>query len=150
MKRAVLVVSLCLVVASVASPPPPADPNAPLLTGAQVDARVLGILRRSCADCHSEATRYPWYSYVAPVSWLIRRDVVGGRKHLDFSHWNDYSTVRKERLLSEIANQVKDRDMPLVEYTWIHRGTRLSEDEMKAVFAWTQKERMRLITASAP
>lgn len=145
MKKSLLIVLLCVAVASVASPPPPANPNAPLLTGAQVDARALGILRRSCADCHSDATHYPWYSYVAPVSWLIRSDVVGGRQHLDFSHWNEYPTVRQERLLSEIANQVKDRDMPLVQYTWIHRGTRLSDDEVRAVFDWTQRERMRLI-----
>lgn len=120
----------------------------PLLQGAQIDASVLAILRRSCADCHSEDTHYPWYSYVAPVSWLVESDVDGGRRHLDFSNWSDYPLVRKERSLSEIANQVKDRDMPLPQYTWIHRNAKLSAADVDAIFAWTQQERARLIAGS--
>jgi len=117
----------------------------PLLQGARIDPQVLSILERSCRDCHSEDTHYPWYSYVAPVSWLIESDVSGGRKHLNLSRWSDYPVARRERSLSEIANQVKDRDMPLVQYTWIHRGAKLSASDVNAVFQWTQMERARLI-----
>lgn len=139
-----------LIVASVASPPVgSADAGRPLLSGATVDPQVLSILDRSCGDCHSEATRYPWYSYVAPVSWLIKSDVVEGRQHLNLSRWGDYSMVRRQRSLSEIANQVRDREMPPWQYTVIHRDAKLSAGEVTAVFQWTQKERTRLITEGA-
>lgn len=116
-----------------------------LLTGAHVSPNVLAILKRSCGDCHSEATQYPLYSYVFPVSWLIHNDVTGGREHLNFSRWEQYSTIRQERRLSEIANQVQDGGMPLFQYTLIHRNARLSPDEVAAVFRWTQEERARII-----
>lgn len=124
--------------------------SAPLLEGADADPRVISILRRSCQDCHSDTTRYPWYSYVAPVSLLVRGDVVRGREHLNLSHWAAYSLIRRERLLSEIANQVRDRDMPVPAYTFIHRDARLSDSEIDALFRWTQAERERLIAMAAP
>jgi len=89
--------------------------------------------------------RYPWYSYVFPVSLLIADDVKAGREHLNFSDWPQYSVVRRERALSEIANQVQDGGMPLTIYTWMHRNAKLSEADVDAIFAWTQTERMRLI-----
>src|SRR5271157_4803619 len=85
--------------------------GAQLLSGARVPPEVLAMFRRSCADCHSEATHYPWYSYVFPVSWLIQDDVIGGRKHLNFSRWDQYSVIWRQRRLSEIANQVQDGGM---------------------------------------
>jgi Haem-binding domain len=146
LKIALLVLAACIAVMSLATMPtkPTAAGNA-ILNGAQIDPAVRAILERSCQDCHSEATRYPWYSYVAPVSFLIRDDVIHGREHLNLSRWSDYSLVRKERSLSEIANQVKDRDMPLPQYTLIHRNARLSDADIDAVFRWTQTERARLV-----
>jgi hypothetical protein len=121
----------------------------PLLAGARIDPQVLSIIQRSCGDCHSDATHYPWYSYVAPVSWLVESDVDGGRRHLNLSHWSEYPLARRERSLSEIANQVKDRDMPLPQYTLIHRGAKLSVGDVDALFQWTQSERARLIAESS-
>lgn len=117
----------------------------PLLSGARIDAKVLASLEKACQDCHSERTKYPWYSYVVPVSWLIKSDVSRGRKHLNLSRWSEYPRLRQERSLSEIANQVKDRDMPLWYYTIIHREARLTDSETAAIFEWTQAERSRLI-----
>ncbi len=125
-----------------------ANPDRPLFEGARIDPSVLATFRRSCADCHSEATRYPWYSYVAPVSILISNDVAQGRERLNLSRWSKYSPIRQQRLLSEIANQVKDREMPLRVYTFVHRGTILSDAEISQVFKWTQEERLRLIYAA--
>jgi hypothetical protein len=122
--------------------------NDPLLASATIEPQVLSILERSCADCHSERTVYPWYSYVAPVSWLVASDVTSGRQHLNLSAWGEYSLVRKQRSLSEIANQVKDGDMPIGIYTMIHRGARLSDADVNAVFQWTQAERARLIASA--
>ena len=138
-----------LAVTSVMTPPDKSgDTAAPLLAGARVDPKVLSLFERSCGDCHTERTVYPWYSYVAPVSWLVQSDVASGRRHLNLSRWNDYTLVRRERSLSEIANQVKDGDMPLSYYTLIHRNARLSPADVNAIFQWTQAERARLIAGS--
>ena len=117
----------------------------PLLVGAQIPDDVRAAIVRSCADCHSEATRYPWYSYVAPVSFLINSDVNGGREHLNFTRWAEYSSVRRQRALSDIANQTQDGEMPLGIYTLMHRDAKLSETDKSAIFQWTQAERARLI-----
>jgi hypothetical protein len=122
--------------------------GAQLLEGAQVPDAVRAAIERSCGDCHSEATRFPWYSYVAPISWMIASDVKQGREHLNLSRWNQYSLIRRERCLSEIANQVEDGGMPLPSYTWIHPSAVLSPADIDAIFAWTQQERGRLISES--
>jgi hypothetical protein len=139
-----------LAVASVLTPPDKSgDAGRPLLAGASIDPKVLSLLERSCGDCHSERTVYPWYSYVGPFSWLVQSDVARGRRHLNLSRWNDSPLVRRERSLSEIANQVKDGDMPPLQYTLIHRHARLSADEVSAIFQWTQGERARLIAGTS-
>jgi hypothetical protein len=120
----------------------------PLLGGAQVSTEVRSAIERACRDCHSEATQYPWYSYIAPVSWLINRDVEAGRKHLNLSRWSEYSVVRRERCLSEIANQVQDGGMPLGIYVVMHPSAKLSKLDVVAIFEWTQAERARLIAES--
>ena len=103
------------------------------------------LAKQACFDCHSNETEWPAYSNVAPVSWLIRSDVSRGRRHLNLSKWSEYSLLRKERSLSEMANQVKDHEMPLRQYTLLHPKARLSESEVNAIFRWTQVERSRLI-----
>jgi hypothetical protein len=141
-----LFVTTLLAAASLLTLPGKSDKaDLPLLAGAQIDPGVLALMQRSCRDCHSEATQYPWYAYVAPVSWLIRSDVSRGRRHLNLSKWSEYSLLRKERSLSEMANQVKDHEMPLRQYTLLHPKARLSESEVNAIFRWTQVERSRLI-----
>jgi hypothetical protein len=128
---------------------PPANANAPFLAGAQIPPEVRSHIERACLDCHSDATRYPWYSYIAPVSWLIDGDVRKGREHLNFSRWSEYPVIRRERCLSEIANQLQDGGMPLAIYTVIHRDAKLSKADADAIFEWTQAERMRLIMENA-
>jgi cytochrome c551/c552 len=123
-------------------------PGTALLAGAHVDAATLAIFERACRDCHSDETRYPWYGYIAPVSWWMRSHVARGRLHLNLSRWNAYPLVRKERSLSEIANQVKDGGMPIASYLVLHPKARLSTYEVETIFRWTQAERARLIAAS--
>ena len=138
-----------LVVASVISDiRSPGKDGASLLAGAHVPPEVRSLIDRACLDCHSEATRYPWYSYIAPVSWLVNRDVQSGRERLNFSRWSEYTVIRRERCLSEIANQVQDGGMPLNIYVIMHRSARLSKADVRAIFEWTQAERARLIEES--
>jgi hypothetical protein len=115
------------------------------LATASVTVGVRSILLRACADCHSERTRYPWYSFLPVVSRAIENDISRGRQHLNFSQWNDYSRLRKQRALTGIADQVKDGLMPLAGYVMMHPSARLSSADRDEVFDWAQQERLRLI-----
>ena len=148
--RTALLIGAFLVAASLwTAPPKSVTPGAPLLQGIPVPPDVRTILERSCQDCHSDRTRYPWYSYVAPVSLLVGSDVKAGRARLNLSRWDEYSLTRQLRFLSEIANQVQEREMPLAVYTLLHRDARLSDSDIRCVFRWTQTERLRLIDAAS-
>jgi hypothetical protein len=144
----VLVIGCAAIV--VVSHQPPARVSGSFLKGAQVDPEVRAILERSCRDCHSDDTRYPWYSFLPGVSRVIQDDVARGREQLNFSRWTEYSRLRRQRALTGVANQVRDRAMPLSEYVALHPSTRLSDAEIDAVFKWAQAERLRLILEGQP
>jgi hypothetical protein len=151
MRAGLLIGALVLIAASLCtSPVKSASADAPLLQGADVPADIRTLLERSCQDCHSDRTRYPWYSYVAPMSLLVGSDVKAGRARLNLSHWSEYTVTRRMRFLSEMANQVEQREMPLSVYTLMHRGARFSDSEIQSLFRWTQSERLRLINSAAP
>jgi hypothetical protein len=112
--------------------------------GLKVQPEIAAVLKRSCMDCHSNQTAWPWYSYVAPVSWLVERDVRRGRDHMNLSEWNQYDFTRQQKLLADIASTVKNREMPLPQYTLIHRDAKLSDAEMDLVYGWARLERRKL------
>ena len=145
LSRVILAVLAGLVAAASFVTRPASSPGTPILAGAHVPPKVLARLNAACRDCHSDATRYPWYSYVAPFSLLVQSDVRAGRERLNLSKWPDYPVVRRQRFLSEIANQVQDGGMPLPVYTWLHRDAALAEADTALIFEWTQAERARLI-----
>jgi mono/diheme cytochrome c family protein len=95
------------------------------------------VLERSCFDCHSHATRWPWYSWVAPVSWLLAHDVSEAREHLNFSTWGRYDAKEREEKLEEIAEVLEEGEMPPWFYLPLHPEARLSEADLAAVRAWT-------------
>ena len=103
-----------------------------------VDAppEVKTVLRRACANCHSGATEWPWYSHVAPVSWLVAHDVHEGREHLDFATLPAAKPKRKAKLFGEIAEEVEEGAMPLRSYRWLHPEARLTDAERKAIVDW--------------
>lgn len=149
MKRRVATAAGCAAVLGIAVyatlRDPQRQPDPGFLRGAQVEAPVRGILARSCGDCHSDTTRYPWYASLPWVSRLIEDDVRRGREQLNLTRWSEYPRLKRQRALTGIANQVKDRAMPLPEYLTLHPGAKLSDAEVTAVFDWAQKERLRLI-----
>jgi mono/diheme cytochrome c family protein len=105
----------------------------------EVDAppEVRTVLERSCYDCHSHATRWPWYAWVAPVSWLVAHDVDEGREHLNFSTWNRYDAEERGENLEEIAEMVEEGEMPPWFYLPLHPEARLSDAELATLRAWT-------------
>ncbi len=107
-------------------------------------ADVQAVLSRSCYDCHSHNTLFPWYSNVSPFSWFLADHIEEGRNEINFSVWNTYSEEKKIWKLEEICEQVESKAMPLPSYLWIHRDAVLEEQERKLLCQWTMAERGKL------
>ena len=151
MKKALKIFAIVLFVTFVAIQFYRPDRTAPPIVEAetleastQVPEAVEQILTRSCNDCHTHKTNYPWYSQIAPASLFLASHVEDGRRHLNFSVWNTYETRRKRRKLDEICEQVTERYMPLPSYLWIHRDAKLSDEDIKILCDWTDKEKAAL------
>ncbi len=110
--------------------------NPPVETEIPAPADVRAVLRRACYDCHSNETFWPWYSRVAPVSWLVARDVREGRKELNFSTWNRYETKRQSKKLKETREEVAEGEMPPWFYVINHRDAVLSAGDVALLNAW--------------
>ena len=140
LKRSIPVALLLLAIIQIFQPArtnPPVDPNREIHASLHVDPAVSNVLSRSCNDCHSNHTVWPWYSHVAPASWLVASDVNRGRKVLNFSEWSMYGTDTQRKHLSEICKEVSEREMPAFQYTLMHPSARLSTYEIAAVCQWT-------------
>lgn len=110
----------------------------------QVPPQVAAILDRSCQDCHSNTTRWPWYSNVAPVSWFVIDHVNQGRSHLNISEWGSLDNRKAGKKLEEMCEEVEDGAMPLQSYTNIHWSAKLSPEDIKTLCDWTAAERARI------
>ena len=115
---------------------PVARVNPPEVTDLGAPPAVQAILRTSCYDCHSNETVWPWYSKVAPTSWLVARDVTEGRRHLNFSKWSKYNPEKVASLRARIVREVGQGDMPPWYYTFKHRDARLTEAQRKVLTTW--------------
>lgn len=91
-------------------------------------------MRRACYDCHSNQTVWPWYSNIAPVSWLVERDVNSGRRHLNFSEWE-----QPGRHAKDVAEQIKEGEMPPWFYRPMHPEARLTDEEKQVLMSGAEK-----------
>ncbi len=107
-----------------------------LLYNNQVPEAVADMLKTSCYDCHSYEIKYPWYSYVAPVSWLVARDIREGLKELNFSEWESQSKMDKAKNLDNMTDEIKEGDMPMPIYTIIHRNAKLTDEQRQQLVDW--------------
>lgn len=98
---------------------------------------VKQVLRASCYDCHSNETTWPWYSRVAPTSWLVAHDVDEARDHLNFSHWGRLDPDRRAKLADEIWEEVSDGEMPLKVYLIAHPDARLDDARRATLRDWS-------------
>jgi hypothetical protein len=126
---------------------PPVVESENLLSANYVPENVKAILIRSCGDCHSNETNYPWYSQIAPSSWFLADHIDQGRSEMNFSKWNTYDARRKDHKLDELCEMVEAREMPLPSYLWIHWDAKLSDEEIKTLCDWSNAEREKLKTA---
>ncbi len=104
-------------------------------------AHVLQLFERACQNCHSERTQWPVYSYLPLVSWALEKDVADARRHLDLSHWDQYSADQQRDLLARIGTEVRNHQMPLSRYVLLHPEARLSEAEVQVIYEWTKAQR---------
>lgn len=98
---------------------------------------VKQLLKRACYNCHSNETKWPDYSYVAPISWYFIGEVMDGRRHLNFSNWNRLPKDKQKEMLNEIWLEVEDNDMPPSMYLWIHSEAELSASDKDLIYRWT-------------
>ena len=95
----------------------------------QPPAAVSKILKDACYDCHSNHSAYPWYSEVAPVSWWITSHINGGKQHLNFHEYGNYSAKKAAHKLEECHEMIEKKSMPLKSYTWLHPEAKLTEEQ---------------------
>ena len=110
--------------------------NPPTVKTIDAPDAVKNILRKSCFDCHSHQTQYPWYSKVAPVSWLIYRDVTEGRKKLDFSAWTYDDEMKKKKFRKIKEEVIIESGMPLWFYVVMHPEAKVSDEEKAILKEW--------------
>ena len=113
--------------------PPKATPQDEI----QAPPKIMALLKRSCYDCHSNETKWPWYSEIAPISFEVKTHVKNGRNWLNFSIWNRYDEEKKQKLYKGIVKSI-DWKMPPADYMWIHKEARLSPEDRKAIKEWAQ------------
>jgi hypothetical protein len=111
--------------------------NPPAVSSAAVPQDVEAILEGACFDCHSHRTVWPWYSRIAPVSWLVVHDVTEGREHLNLSTWGELEPKKQDRLREEMWEEVEDGEMPLPAYRLTHPVARLTDADRELLRRWS-------------
>lgn len=125
---------------------PPIDPGKTLSARVFIPQNIQSMLQQSCADCHSNATRWPWYSTISPVSWIIADDVSEARSHLNLSEFDRYQSLRAANKLDMMVDMMRDGKMPLPQYVFMHPSARLSKSQIDAFKAWVDSVADSLIT----
>jgi hypothetical protein len=151
MKKALKIIAIILVLAFVVLQfIRPDISNPPLVQGQtleeniQVPENVRALLKRSCYDCHSNVTAYPWYSNIQPSGWFLKGHIEDGRRQLNFSDWKTYDTKKQRRKLAEVCEEMENKAMPLPSYLWIHWDAKLTNEEIKTICDWTEAERAKI------
>ncbi|MEI6668223.1 MAG: heme-binding domain-containing protein [Acidobacteriota bacterium] len=119
---------------------PAFEPAQAIDAGGHVPADVALVLKRSCYDCHSNTTRWPWYSHIAPMSWGMANHVKEGREAMNFSNWNTYPPKQKMKRLESMCDEVRQGKMPLGSYLLLHGDAKLSEADWRLICDWSTDE----------
>ena len=125
------------------SPPrinPPIDEKQTLEAIKKTPSDVSAIFARSCNDCHSNQTKWLWYTHIAPVSWFTTQHVNEGRAELNFSEWGTYNERMRESRLKAICSLVENGAMPLDSYLWAHSEAKLSAKDIKIICDWSEEK----------
>ena len=110
--------------------------NPPEIADSTIPEEVKVILKAKCYDCHSNESHWPWYSYVAPVSWWVADHVHEGRREVNFSKWDTYSEDKQEEKIEEIYDEILDEFMPIESYLITHPEAKVTDDEFDIIERW--------------
>jgi hypothetical protein len=153
LKVAVIILALAFVVMQffrIDKAVPPIDSGQTLEAAVNVPPDIELILGRSCADCHSYTTIYPWYVNIQPAAWFMKDHIDDGRREFNMSIFNTYTPRKKAKKLEEICEQVEAKDMPLPSYLWIHRDAGLQDTEAQALCDWAKQEKAKIEAPANP
>lgn len=130
---------------------PPTLPSRSLAAHVRVPEDVHSSLIQSCGDCHSNQTHWPWYSHVAPLSWVITDDVNEGRRHMNFEDWEAQEDPKQanDRLV-DICEEIKKQGMPPFSYRLVHKDIRLKPQEIASICSWSQAFQANSVGSSSP
>ena len=133
------VTSIALIVAETAD----SAPHGAVTANETLPPEVRAVFQRACLDCHSNATRWPWYSKIPPASWLMARHVSEGRQKLNFSEWTKRQRISPNQM-QEICDAVEGASMPPLSYTVLHRSASLSAEDIGTICDWPKKARVAM------
>ena len=102
---------------------------------------VKNILSKACNDCHTNNTKYPWYSHIQPIAWWLEDHVEEGKKHLNFSEYASYRLRKQYHKMEEVEETVEDNVMPLESYTYVHTDAKLTKEEKQKLIDWSKAVR---------
>jgi hypothetical protein len=108
---------------------------------------VLSILKRSCYDCHSNNTVYPWYNKIQPVAWWLNSHVREGMRKLNFSEFASYPLAKQAKKLKGTVKLVKEGSMPLDSYLWIHKDADLTDGQRDTIIQWANGLQQTILKA---
>ncbi len=114
-----------------------------------VPEQVEALLKNSCYDCHSNHTRYPWYSKISPVSWYLGKHVQAGKEALNYNEFGLLDQRQMISTLTKVCEEIESGNMPLVSYTLIHRKAGLDEEKVGTICDWADSEAGKLMKARA-
>lgn len=124
--------------------------NPPIVAGqtleenVKIPENVQAIMKKSCNDCHTNTTVYPWYSKIQPSAWFLKGHIDEGRQKLNFSDWKTYDAKKQRRKLAEVCEEIQAKAMPLPSYLWIHWDAKLTDEQIKTICDWTESERAKI------
>ena len=138
LKKAAVVAVVVVALAQLVHPDysnPPTDASRTIQAHLGTASGVGAILDRACGQCHSNATTWPWYTHIAPLSWLMASGVKAGRKAVNFSEWAGYPPQRQRELLVAACQDATSGKMPGSAYTLLYPETRLSQHDVETICA---------------
>lgn len=115
---------------------PPVDQNQDFIMMYKPTAEIASKIKASCYDCHSNESKYPWYSNIQPVGWYLKNHIEDGKKHLNFSVFGTYSPKKQAHKLEESYELIEKGEMPLSSYTLIHKDAVLTAAEQATLIAY--------------
>jgi hypothetical protein len=118
---------------------PPVVPGHDAMASNAPPAEIASLFKNACYDCHSYETTWPWYSYVAPISWTVIQDVNDAREAMNFSEWPNSDPFHSRKRWRRVAEAIDANEMPIHKYTLIHSKSRLNPQQRKELINWAEQ-----------